>query len=175
MKNIFTLLTLTFLLTGFYSCNKVEAPDTSYCHNGIKDGTETEIDCGGLCDSCAATAVVSCNLGTGTFISTRSDQTFAQVLTNSMRIYANDGRAMFFMFQPTALNTPLPIFALNFEYQGEAYTLETGNMGEVMLTSNDTVKKVMSGTFWFTAGRVTGPDTTSARNGVFTNVRYKNI
>lgn len=176
MKKFLALLVTMILLTGFYSCEKTEdGPSTEFCNNGVKDGLETEIDCGGVCDSCAPFGVVNCTLGNTVFNSTRSDRTFGEKLGNSFRIHANDGRPMYFMFKPEPVGQISPIFAISFEYRGEAYTLEPGDMGEVVITQYDTLHDLIGGTFWFSAGRVTGPDTTSARNGTFTNIRCKGL
>lgn len=41
------------VVTGLLcSCVCCVPTDTSYCTDGIKDGTETDIDCGGYCDPC---------------------------------------------------------------------------------------------------------------------------
>ena len=177
MKRILLLVIATVFVTTFYSCTETNTePDfSSLCNNGLKDGEETEVDCGGDCDSCPPYGVVHCDLGNTVFNSTAANVTFGQILGNSIRIFASDGRPMYFMFKPEPIGQPASIFALSADYRGEAYTLEPGDMGEVVITEVDTVRNMLSGTFWFTAGRVTGPDTTSARNGVFTNVRLRNI
>lgn len=76
------------------------------------------------------------------------------------------------MFIPSAVNQPLPVTSVSFSYNGEAYAMEAGDRGEVVLTTLDTLRKIASGTFWFTANRTTGPDSTGALNGVFSNIRY---
>ncbi len=177
MKKKLLLLVSVVIMITTYSCTEknTEPNYSSLCNNGILDGKENEIDCGGDCDSCAPYGVVSCDLGTSLFRSTRSDRTFGERLGNSFRIHANDGRPMYFMFKPEPVGQVSTIFAISFEYNGEAYTLEPGDMGEVVITQYDTLRNLIGGTFWFTAGRVTGADTTSARNGVFTNVRCKGL
>ena len=171
MKNLYFFLISAFLITGINSCTKTDSK-TALCSNGILDGGETEIDCGAACQACPASAVVTCTVGNSSFVSTNPSNTYGQQLAYSIRIYGNDSRPLNFMFVPAPVGQPTPISSVSFTYNGEAYIIEPGDSGKVILTANDTLRKIASGTFWFTAGRVTGPDTTSVRNGVFTNVRY---
>ena len=172
MKKFSLLIVTLFLITGFYSCNKVEDNKTALCNNGIQDGGETEIDCGAACTACPGAPSISCNLGNSSFVSTNPANTYGQTLGPSIRIYGNDGRPLFFMFIPSAVNQPLPVTSVSFSYNWEAYAMEAGDRGEVVLTTLDTLRKIASGTFWFTANRTTGPDSTGALNGVFSNIRY---
>jgi hypothetical protein len=170
MKKAFIVLATSILISGFYSCDKTDSK-TALCNNGIKDGGETDIDCGGPCQACPDAAAMYCTLGTSSYVSTA---TSGQILGPSIRVYGNDPRPLNFMFVPAGLNQPIPITSVSFAYRGEAYAMAAGDSGRVVLTELDTVRKIASGTFWFTGKRTTGPDTTSARNGVFTNVRYNN-
>ena len=169
MKNFILLLTTLFLATGFYSCEKkVETIDTAHCGNGIKDGDEKEVDCGGAgCDACAPRGTFFCNIGNTTFT---VPDAIGQVFSPSIRLYANDSRPLLLMFVPTATNQSLPINYVSFAYRGEAYTLR--DSGSVVLTKLDTVRKIISGTFYVNARRTTSSDTTSIQNGVFENIRY---
>ena len=174
MKKLFILCTALILLTGIYSCETVADDKTALCNNGIMDGGETEIDCGAACANCPDAPTISCIVGNSNFVASGSTHVYGQQLTPSIRVYGNNGNPLFFMFPPGELNQPLPVGAVSFAYNGEAYTMESGDSGKVVITAQDTLRKIISGTFWFTAGRVTGPDTTSVREGVFTNVRYNN-
>ncbi len=171
MKNLSLTCLAVLLTTGFYSCSK-STDHTALCHDGILNGGETEIDCGAACQACPGAPSINCTLGNSTFTSTNPAVTYGQMLASSIRIYGNDSRPLFFMFVPGAVNQEVPVSSVSFAYNGEAWAMEAGDSGKVVLTSIDTLRKVVSGTFWFTAGRTTGPDTTSARNGVFTNIRY---
>lgn len=173
MKRLLLVLSTTILLSGLSSCEKEDgntiADYTKYCGDGIKNGYETEIDCGGDCEACPTPATMTCTLGNTNFT---AHTCFGQILGPNIRIYGNDNRPVHFMFVPSQLNTELPITALSFAYNGEAYGLEAGDSGRVVLTYLDTVRKIASGTFYFTGNRVTGPSSASASDGVFTNVRY---
>ncbi len=172
MKNIQLICIAVLLVTGFYSCTKTDDSDnnnTALCTDGIRNGSETEIDCGGDCQTCPGAASLTCTLGTSNYVGTSVS---GQILGPSIRIYSNTPNPLNFMFVPSALNQPIPISSVSFAYRGEAYAMESGDSGRVTLTALDTLRKIASGTFWFTANRTTGPDTTSARGGVFENVRY---
>lgn len=173
MKRLLLVLSTIVLLSGFSSCEKEDGNNktnySQYCSDGIKNGAETEVDCGGDCEACLPAATMTCTLGNSNFT---AHTCFGQILGPNIRIYGNDNRPVHFMFVPSQLNTELPITALSFAYNGEAYGLEVGDSGRVVLTYLDTVRKIASGTFYFTGNRVTGPSSASASNGVFTNVRY---
>ncbi len=170
MKNLVMVLAILFLATGFYSCEKTTTVDAaSLCTNGIKDTTEAEIDCGGACEPCPSGPEFACKMGNDNFTVTNA---YGQILTPSIRIYANDSRPLMFMFVPTAVNTPLPVNYVSFAYRGEAWTLRDTLPGNVVLSKLDTIRKIVSGTFYVNARRVTGSDTTSLREGVFNNIRY---
>lgn len=172
MKNLHLICIAVLLITGFNSCTKSVDSHTVLCNDGILNGGESEIDCGASCGDCPEAGTVSCRLGNSDFLSTNPSKTYGQRLASSIRIYGNDGRPLFFMFVPGPVNQEVPITSVSFAYNGEAYAMEPGDSGKVTLTSLDTLRKIASGTFWFTGNRTTGPDTTSARNGVFTNIRY---
>lgn len=168
MKNLVMMLALFLLATGFFSCEKTTTVDASaLCNNGIKDTTEAEIDCGEFCEPCPPTGTFSCKMGPTDFAVSNS---YGQLLPPSIRIYANDSRPLMFMFVPTAVNQPLPVNYVSFAYRGEAWTLR--DSGTVVLSKLDTIRNIVSGTFYVNARRVTGSDTTSLRDGVFTNIRY---
>jgi hypothetical protein len=167
MKNLLLALTVSLFVLGFYSCEKKPIDASTLCHNGIKDTTETEIDCGGSCEPCPPKGTFSCKMGNTNFT---VNNAYGQIASPSIRIYANDQRPLMFMFVPTGINQRLPVNYVSFAYRGEAWTLK--DSGTVILTSLDTVRKIASGTFYFNARRTTGSDTTSVRNGVFTNIRY---
>lgn len=177
MKKCLLVLSTVFLLTAFNSCEKVVNNDAPLCHDGILNGGEQEIDCGAggaNCEKCPDPGTMTCTLGHSDYV---ASVTMGQILGPNIRVYGNDyrnnrTRPLMFMFVPTALNTPLPTGPVSFTYNGEAYINEEGDSGKVVITYMDTVRKIISGTFWFTGGRTTGPDTTSARDGVFTNIRY---
>lgn len=171
MNKIYLLCTALLLITSINSCKTEEDQKTIFCHDGILNGGEEEIDCGAGCGDCPSEGTLSCIVGNTSFVATGS-KVFGQVLGPSLRIYGNNGDPLNFMFVTSDLNKAVPITSVSFAYHGEAYTLEPGDSGYATLTAIDTLRKIASGTFWFTAGRVTGPDTTSVREGVFTNVRY---
>lgn len=68
MKLLFSLLALTALFT-FTSCGDDEGPTTpiATCTDGIQNGNETGVDCGGSCEPCAAEEVeLNGSIGTQT-------------------------------------------------------------------------------------------------------------
>jgi hypothetical protein len=60
--SILSFFTLTVLTGCLHSAGEKEEVFISHCGNGIQDGNESGIDCGGDCDSCL-TVDLSCNLG----------------------------------------------------------------------------------------------------------------
>lgn len=59
MNKLFYAVTLSLLLYGCKREQVLKTPENgeilefpSHCYNGVKDGDETGIDCGGACDSC---------------------------------------------------------------------------------------------------------------------------
>jgi len=171
MKNFYPLFIAFFLIAGMDSCKTEDAVKDEFCNDGILNAGEVEIDCGTGCEPCPSEGSVNCIVGNSTFFASGT-HAYGQQLGPNIRIYGNNGNPLFFMFKPSPLNQPVAITAVSFAYRGEAYTMEPGDSGRAVLTALDTVRKIASGTFWFTAGRVTGPDTASVREGVFTNVRY---
>lgn len=75
MKKIllFTSLTAALVLSSLCGCRKEEEKELfpnhefqgSNCNNGIQDGTETGVDCGGTCSDCI-TVDLSCNQANNT-------------------------------------------------------------------------------------------------------------
>lgn len=171
MKKLLPLLTFVLLLP-FAACEKTDEDTSALCNNGILDGKETEVDCGGDCSACPPAATFSCTLGVTPFV---SNNAHGQILGPSIRINAidNDGRPMNFMFLPSAVNQPLLITSAAFSYLGEPYTKGLSDTGSVTITALDTLRKIISGNFAFSCTRITNNTRNAATNGVFTNVRYK--
>lgn len=171
MNKFFLFLSLTILATSFYSCEE-ETISTENCNNGIKDGGETEIDCGGPCSTCPTAGTLTCTLGATSYVGVTAA---GQNLSPSIRVYArdNNNRTLDFMFVPSALNSELTINDARFSYQGEPYIKAPGDTGHVTITALDTTRKIISGYFGFSARRVTGFTINRATGGVFENIRYK--
>ncbi|MCW5909219.1 MAG: hypothetical protein KIS94_15240 [Chitinophagales bacterium] len=171
MKNFLPLLTIALLVT-FTACEKNDNDTSALCNNGILDGKETEIDCGGDCTDCPPAATFSCTLGVTPFVSTNAT---GQILGPSIRINAvdNDGRPMNFMFLPNAVNQPLPLTSAAFSYLGEPYSKGLNDTGSVTITGIDTLRRIISGNFAFSCTRITNNTQNAAKNGAFANVRYK--
>jgi hypothetical protein len=112
--------------------------------------------------------------GTQYFVSNNAS---GQKLNPSIRISgtnAANNNPLNFMFIPTELNVPLPVNASGFNYAGEPYTKAGEDTGHVVLTAHDTLRHIISGTFAFSAQRVTQSFTKCVVNeGRFTNVRYR--
>ncbi|MFM1998559.1 MAG: hypothetical protein RL204_506 [Bacteroidota bacterium] len=90
MKRIFFLLSLVaiIVLSSLYGCRKEEEKELysnhefqgSNCNNGIQDGTETGVDCGGTCSACI-TVDLSCNQPNNTI---KWNGTSTSVLSSNM-------------------------------------------------------------------------------------------
>lgn len=170
MKSFLPLLAISFLVFGIYSCEKTGTDTSGLCNNGLLDGEETEIDCGGDCDTCAV-ATFKCTLGNTAFNGTDPK---GYILGPSIRVASVDdqGRPMHFMFLPVALNTPLPISGGAFSYNGEPYSKGPDDTGHVTITMLDTTRKLISGTFGFSGNRVTNNTVNVVKDGTFTDIRY---
>lgn len=171
MRTVFLFLLSFFSLFSMYSCTKETNNNAALCNNGIKDGNETEIDCNGDCAPCAGVPALSCTLGGTAYI---SSNVRGQTLNPSIRIYGTDqeGRPMNFMFIPNQINQPVPIVDVALSFSGEPYTYGVNDSGSVTITTIDTLRKVISGTFGFSARRVTKNTGVVVTGGVFSNVRY---
>jgi hypothetical protein len=176
MKKVLFYFASAVIMCSVWSCEKTEvkAPDTSLCADGIKNGGETEVDCGGPCTACLPAGIVNCTLGGTDY---KSQSTGGQILGPSIRIYSvrdsAQGRPLSFMFVPGPVNQPIRISDVSFSFSGEPYHLGEGDSGVVVLTTLDTVKQIASGTFSFIGKRITAAQRVTCTDGVFNNVRYK--
>ncbi len=175
MKNL--LLVIFSLAVTISSCEKTVEKVVN-CTNQIKDNDEKEIDCGGSCDPCPDPATMTCDINSYSFVGV-SDQTYAGRLGPSLRVYSYSYSSGYlnFMFLPHDVNVPTQLTTGNFIYNGESYTMGQNasgvyDTGTVVITSIDTLRQIMSGTFGFSARRTTGSSSAQATGGVFTNVRY---
>ncbi len=171
MRKTFLVFTIAFLVLGIYSCEK-ETKITA-CDNGKKDNDETEIDCGGSCQACPDPAYFRCLTNNIPYVTSNLS---GQKLTPSIRINANNGSLLNFMFIPNlnSIGQPVVISSANLNFAGEPYNLEPGeDTGSVVLTSIDTLRQIVSGTFSFRAQRITSNQKVYVQEGVFTNVRYR--
>jgi hypothetical protein len=173
MKNLLSLLLLSVIVFSLYSCEKEEDDGSAaLCNNGILDGRETEIDCGGACTACPAAATFECTLGNTDFVSTNAR---GYILGPSIRIAGVDfeGRPMNFMFlRPLGGDTTIPISGGGFSYKGEPYSKGSDDTGHVTITAHDTLRKIISGRFGFSGNRVASNSEAAVKDGTFTNVRY---
>ncbi|MES2622213.1 MAG: DUF6252 family protein [Bacteroidota bacterium] len=185
MKKILSALAIFFLLTGFYSCTKEVDNDKELCNNSLKDGKETEIDCGGDCLPCPAPSTFSATL-TGyneqdvifAVQNLTGSNAFGKILGPSIRVSSSLSTTPFqFMFIPGAIGEARYVSDIRFDFAGETYTIDdTAAAGYVTLTEQDTLRRIISGTFNFNAERVTkGMVKCQVREGVFTNVRYSDL
>ena len=98
VKSLFLISALfiaLFSLTIISGCKKDDNKQSATCTNGIKDGTETDIDCGGDCNVCTATYRIK----TVVSIDYNGDTTSSRAYT-----YDNTGRLTYmFEEQPTAI------------------------------------------------------------------------
>ena len=157
-------LGLSFLVVG---CNS-----TNDCENGVLDGSETEIDCGGDCEPCPADPTLTATVEGVPYVAT---QFTAGVSGNNAINIGSSGTAgthVNFTFSGSGLNTYLPITGGTYynNIQGFSYHFVFGDTGSVYLTSHDELRKIISGHFWYNA---TGFGASGSINdGHFENVRY---
>lgn len=172
MKKLLILLSVFISVFTISSCEE-EKPDTSFCNNLVKDGNESEVDCGGNCEACPDAAYLNCTLGTSDYTSVNPPT--GQILGPSIRVNAVDaeGRPLNFMFIVSGLNQPIQISAATFSYHGNPYVKGELDTGTVVITAQDTLRKIISGTFGFRCNRIGAGQVAAASGGVFTNVRYK--
>jgi len=165
------LLSLLFVsaLIGLTSCSK----KTDYCENGILDGDETEIDCGGGCEACPPYATFTATVDGSPYVASN----FFDAGQNGSTIYFTTGGTagtyVGVTFVGTALNTALPITDANITLASQGiFNYQLTDTGSVVLTAIDTERKIISGRVGFSA--TAGPTTKTVSNGVFENVRYGN-
>lgn len=177
MKKLLLLFVIFSLVVTISSCEKTVEKVVN-CTNGIKDNDEKEIDCGGSCDPCPDPATLTCNINSYSFEGV-SSQTYAGRLGPSLRVYSYSYSSGYlkFMFIPHDVNVPTQLSTGDFIYNGESYVMgqnaqQVYDTGTVVITSIDTLRHIMSGTFGFSARRTTGSSSARATGGVFTNVRY---
>ena len=180
-KIIFVLITVSFVI-GLNSCKKSTTDvNAALCNNGILDGAETEIDCGGNpCSPCPPTSTFSCILTGGLPVpggqqNITETTSYGQTLYPSIRVFSFNGSSPFqFMFIPGAIGQLTYVSFLNFNYAGGSYSVDdTTTAGGVILTAHDTLRNIISGTFSFNAERSSNGDhKCRVHDGVFTNVRY---
>ena len=164
----FALLTCVCALLLFSNC-ATEKKDN--CSNGIQDGVETEIDCGGAsCTACPPPGTLSAILSGLNY----NASTIDCERSGSHRItsYAG-GSAIDFSFTITALNTPLPVSDGTFYGGGGNFYFQLGDTGTVVVTAHDEVKQIISGRFSFSGTTSNSQGTKSqVQSGRFDNVRY---
>lgn len=164
----FALASCICALLLFSNC-KTEKKDT--CNNGIQDGLETEIDCGGSsCAACPPPATLSATLSGLNYNASTID--CERNGSHSIQSYGTSS-GIDFSFTITALNTPLPVSAGNFYGDGNGYNFQLGDTGTVVVTAHDEVKKIISGRFSFSGTSSNSQGTKSqVQSGRFDNVRY---
>lgn len=172
MKKLFYLLFASMLVVATVSCNKEEEPSPEdTCANGIKDGTESEIDCGGPCEACPPPATFNADFMGFNYV---ASSVTGYWNGNGLRIHTEGtGDAdIYFNFVGTTLNTPLPITDASAYFDYDNYHFSLNDTGHVVLTHYDGVRRIMSGTVSFSADYY--GDKITVKNGVFNNVRYSN-
>jgi hypothetical protein len=141
------------------------------CTDNIKNGSETEIDCGGTCTACPPV---------GSVIATINNLPFYSVSTvgygfgnNIGKVSANgnSGSSIEFEFIYTKLDTPLRITSAQF-YFSDSYAYRLDDTGSVKITTIDTLRKIFSGIFSFRGTNYYNAKG-YAQDGLFTNVRYQ--
>ena len=182
MKKVILVLITVSLVAGFNSCKKTTSEvNAALCNDGILDGAETEIDCGGNpCTPCPPTSTFACIMTGGLPIPGGQQNltevtSYGQTLGPSIRVFSRNGSSpLQFMFIPGAIGQLNYVSSLSFNYAGEPYTVDdTATTGGVILTEHDTLRNIISGTFSFNAERSSNRDhKCRVHDGVFTNVRY---
>ncbi len=164
----FALITCVCTLLLFSHCTTKKKDS---CSNGILDGVETEIDCGGAsCTACPTPATLSATLSGLNY----NASTINCERSGSHHIQSYGGSTgIDFSFTITALNTPLPVSDGNFFGGGDGYYFQLGDTGTVVVTAHDEVKKIISGRFSFSGTSNNSQVTKSqVQSGRFDNVRY---
>lgn len=167
-KLIFSTLLIVLSTMTITSC-KHEVIDG--CTDGIMNGPETEIDCGGTCAACPPAGTVTATLEGYPF---NGAQISASQGNNQygLHVSGTGGTSMQFTCVGSALNTPLPITAAQFDDGNYNYYYELTDTGSVVITSNDLTRKIFSGHFSFSGTTAGGSYKGKVENGVFENVRY---
>ena len=173
MKKIIYIVFVGLAL--FASGCKKTVDNTATCNNGKLDGNETEIDCGGSCTACPPAATFSAKLngvwfnavnGPLTLYWTQSGPSYSVRAWNPTTAI---NVALFFS-TPT-INQAENLNSANID-DNDNYIIEPGNTSSITVTSIDTLRKIISGTFKLTA---TAPPNSpmTVDSGTFTNIRIQ--
>jgi hypothetical protein len=106
------------------------------CSNGIQDGTETGIDCGGSCKPCGGTAASAKSFGTSTTLETPNDIAFARNGTDFVVAGRFNGTVNFGCGNLTAAgSTKADVYAAKYDSTGKCLWSVSG--GSVVSNDGD--------------------------------------
>ncbi|MFZ4105738.1 T9SS type A sorting domain-containing protein [Flavobacterium sp.] len=110
--------------TGYVFIDNVSVVEvTTTCNNGVQDGDETGVDCGGSCPACAVSPTVAAPVPTRNpvdVVSLYSDS-YVSVATNFNPNWGQSGTVNT-TFNPTGTGTNYAMVYTNFNYQGTYLT-----------------------------------------------------
>lgn len=130
-----TGLTCTFQVGASYGyAATIDVCVGNTCTNGVKDGTETGIDCGGSCAPCGGTAVSAQSFGTSATLETPGDIAFAPNGTDFVVAGRFNGTVNFGCGNMTAAgSTKADVYAAKYDSTGKCLWSVRGGSTE----SND--------------------------------------
>jgi len=110
--------------TGYVFIDNVSVVEvTSTCNNGVQDGDETGVDCGGSCPTCAVSPVVAAPIPTHNAVDVVSiySDSYVSVATDFNPNWGQSG-SVNTTFNPTGTGTNYAMAYTNFNYQGTYLT-----------------------------------------------------
>lgn len=165
-------LSITLLVAVFAALTGCTKSKTDYCTDGMLNGDETEIDCGGECEACPPAATLTATTDGYPYVASQFYN--GQGGTSAIQIYTQGtaGVNVRFSFVGTTTNTALPITDAELSIPGSgSYDFALGDTGHVVLTAIDIQRKIISGTFSFNVSYIGNKK--NVTNGIFENVRYQ--
>ena len=175
MKKIIYIVFLSLFV--FASGCKKTTDNTALCNNGVLDGGETEIDCGGPCTACPPAATFTAKLNGLWFTATSTPKTLYWTQNGpSLSIRASNpitAISVGLFFSTPTINQAENLNSASVNYN-DNYIIQPRDSSSITVTSIDTLRKTISGTFRFTA---TAPPSNPMRvdSGTFTNLRIYQV
>jgi len=170
MKKSLTLILICALMIA--SCSKTTSPTpTNLCVDRVMDGGETEIDCGGSCSACPPVAAISSSFLSNPYV---ASSIYANYTPSTDAVSLNTsgtaGQTVQFTFVGSNIGVS-NVTAATCYLSSDSYVLSSTQPGTVTITSKDTLRSIISGSFNINLVRQSG-GSTNALTGSFTNLRY---
>ena len=152
------------------SCSKSPSTNPDLCSDKLKDGSETEIDCGGSCSPCPAGAALSGTFGADPYVASNISKNYNSP-TDALQISTTGTANESFSFEFVGTNIGVSnVTNASGNFSFNSYSLSPSRPGTVTITSKDSLRNIISGSFHVNLIEY-GVGTQDSIVGSFTNVR----